>query len=215
MALTLANMLARVKRNVPTTTMDTELQDSLLERMNYLVSLDTFPFQEKYQSSVLAAGAYLMTTPDNFANLKSIVCWITGEENDITILGATEFSRMFPKPDENAADYPSYCCIRVAEGEIWFDCPASAATTIRMEFYAIPDDATDATVSQMIELAKLALIRWASADGFRMMQEHDRADKFEDQGNKFLGAMKIRYQLAMEKDAGFISPQKAHALRRT
>jgi hypothetical protein len=54
MALSLANMLARVKRIVPTTTLDTELQDHLLERMNYLTTLDTFPFQEGYQSATLA-----------------------------------------------------------------------------------------------------------------------------------------------------------------
>jgi len=44
-ALTLANMLTRLKYIVPTTVMDTELTTCLLERMNYLVSLDTFPFR--------------------------------------------------------------------------------------------------------------------------------------------------------------------------
>ena len=53
MALSLANMLARVKRIVSTVTLDTELQDHILERMSYLTTLDVFPFQEGYQSTTL------------------------------------------------------------------------------------------------------------------------------------------------------------------
>lgn len=214
-ALTLANMLARVKRNVPTTTMDTELQDALLERMNYLASLDTFPFQEAYQSTTLSSGDYRLATPTNFAIIKSLTCWdATGDEREIELLDAASFSSMFPKPDENSSNPPSFACVRVAEGEIWFNTIADANYTIRIEFFAIPDDATDTTVSQLTELAKLTLVKWASADGFRMIGEHDRANQFENEGNGFFKAMTRRYQLALEEDARIISPKERHTLRK-
>jgi len=204
MALTLANMLARVKRYVPTTTMDTELQDSLLERMNYLVSLDVFPFQEKYMVDTVAAGAYNKATPANFATIKDIVVWTAGKEKVLTRLDALEFDTMFPMPS-NDTDEPRYYCIKVAEGEIWFNCCAEYALTIRIYFYAIPDDATDTTVSQMVELAKIILIKWGSADGSRMMGEYDRATALEEEGNKMLMALKKRYAFAQEEGARFIS----------
>jgi len=74
-ALTLSDMLTRVKRIVPTNQLDTALQDSLLERMNYLVSLDTFPFQEMYEYATLTQGTYQLAAPSNFAVAKSMVVW--------------------------------------------------------------------------------------------------------------------------------------------
>jgi len=212
-ALSLANMLARVKRNVPTTTMDTELQDAILERMNYLVSIDVFPFQEVYQSTTLAASSYSIATPSNFASIKDITIWMGSDDQlSLEVLDSSTFSRLFPKPDENTTDRPKKCTVKVAEGEIWFNCPADIAYTVRLLFHAIPDDVTDTTVSQMVELAKLVLIKWASADGFRMMGEYDRGDQWEEEGNRFMLALKRRYQLSLEKDARFISPKEAHLL---
>jgi hypothetical protein len=207
MSLSLANMLTRVRRNVPSTTMDTELQDALLERMNYLVSIDTFPFQEKYETTLLPANSYNVATPDNFADVKDLVIWEAGSERTLDRMDSTEFDRVFPNPSNQDAEKPSIYCIKVAEGEIWFNCPTDQAYNIRIYFYSIPDDATDVTISQMVELAKLTLIKWASADGFRMIGEHDRATIFEQEGDKMLGALRRRYQLAQEEGARFISPK--------
>ncbi len=215
MALSLANMLSRVKRYVPSTTHDTELQDSLLERMNYLVSIDTFPFQEKYQFTLVPASSYIVATPNNFANVKDLVIWTVGDERPLTKLDATEFDTLFPNPSNNSEDEPSYYCIKVAEGEIWFNCPLDTDLTVRIYFYAIPDDATDPTVSQMVELAKLTLIKWASADGFRMMREFDTANQWQEEGNKHFQALERRYQLAREEGARFISFREVHLRRRT
>lgn len=213
MALSLANMLARVKRNVPTTTMDTELQDVLLERMNYLQSLEVFPFTESYVDTVLAVGDWRCNTPNNFAILKDAVIWNTDHQYDIEILDKSTFSKLFPKPDEEEARSPGCCCVNVAEDEIWFDCPMDIAYTIRIVFNAIPDDATSVTITQLTELAKICLIKWASADGFRMIGEHDRADQFEKQGDNHFLSIKKRYQRAIEEDARFMSPQEFHVLR--
>jgi hypothetical protein len=205
-------MLARVKRYVPSTTHDTELQDALLERMNYLVSIDTFPFQEVYDESVVAGGSYRIATPSNFATIKDIVIWTAGGERTLDRMDSTEFDRVFPNPSNAGAEKPSVYCIKVAEGEIWFDCPTDEAYTFRIYFYAIPDDATDTTVSQMVELAKLTLINWASADGFRMIGEYDRATVMEEVGNKMLVALRRRYQLAQEEGAKFISAKTQKSL---
>jgi hypothetical protein len=207
MALSLANMLTRVKRYVPTTTMDTELQDSLLERMNYLVSIDTFPFQELYQNFDVVIGDWRVDTPVNFATIKDLVIYTADSERPLDRLDATEFDRLFPMPANLGAAEPIYYCIKVAEGEIWFNCPTDKVYTFRIYFYAIPDDATDPTVSQMVELAKLVLVKWGSADGFRMIGEYDRATVMEEEGNKMLAALKKRYQLAQEEGARFISPK--------
>lgn len=207
-ALSLANMLARVKRNVPSTTMDTELQDALLEKMSYLVSLDIFPFQEGYVSTSLAAGEWQMSTPDNFACLKRVSIYTDGHERPIDRLDASIFDQLFPMPSEDTADAPTNCCIKVAEGEIWFNCPTDEVYTIRVYFYKIPDDVTDTTVSQLVELAKLALIEWASAQGFREMGQYDRAKEHDDEGNKDLAALEKRYALSREEDARMISQKE-------
>jgi hypothetical protein len=215
MSLTLGDLLARVKRNVPSITMDTEIQDAILERMNYLVTLDTFPFQQKYQTATLPSGEYRLATPDDFAIVNSVVIWMSDDkERHLDIWDSTEFSRVFTDPAEINIGIPDVCCIRVAEKELWFNCPADGDLVVRMEFTYIPSDATDVNITQLTELAKLALVKWASADAFRMMGEHDRADLFEADGNKFLAAMEKRYQLALEQDARFISPQEAHKLSR-
>lgn len=213
MALSLANMLARVKRYVPTTTMDTELQDALLERMNYLQSLEVFPFTESYVDTVLAVGDWRCNTPTNFAILKDAVIWYSGEEYDMEILDKSTFSKLCPKPDEETPGPPGYCCVNVAEDEIWFNCPMDVAYTIRIVFNAVPDDAAGVTISHLTELAKICLIRWGTADGFRMIGEHDRADQFEKQGDNIFLAMKKRYQGAIEEDARFMCPQEFHSLR--
>lgn len=208
MALSLANMLARVKRIVPTTTLDTELQDHLLERMNYLSTLDTFPFQEGYQSSTLAAGAISMATPDNFAIQKALYIFTAGSQRTLVYLDAREFDSRFPNPLDLGAEKPTYFTIKVAEGTYYFNCPSDGTYTIYNYFYEIPDDATDTTVSQLTEMAKITLIDWAAADGFRDMKEFDRADHLERSGNTKLAALKRRYQLAREEGARFISAKE-------
>jgi len=208
-SLTLANMLTRVKRIVPSTLMNTELEDALLERMNYLATLDAFPFQERYQEETLISGEYRLATPDNFAYIKSISVWMSdNKEREIDLMDAVTFLELFPKPNEREIGVPIYCCVRINEGEIWFDCPADGNLIIRMESFHIPDDATDVTVTQLTELAKLALVKWASADGFRMMSEFDRADKLEVEGNRYLDAMQKRYGLALERNARIMSLSK-------
>jgi hypothetical protein len=208
MALSLANMLARVKRIVPTTTLDTELQDHLLERMNYLTTLDTFPFQEGYQSATLAAGDSSMATPDNFAAQRSLVIYTAGSERTLEYLDAISFDGRFPNPSNRGAAKPTYYTIKVAESSYYFDCPADAAYTLYNYFYKIPDSATDTTVSQMTEMAKITLIDWAASDGFRDMKEFDRADHLERSGDKKLMALRRRYQLAREEGARFISAKE-------
>ena len=196
--------------------MNTELEDALLERMNYLATLDAFPFQERYQEEILYTGEYRLATPDNFAYIKSISVWMTDhKEGEIDLMDAVAFLELFPKPNERELGVPHYCCVRVAEGEIWFDCPADSNITIRMESFHIPDDATDPTITQLTELAKLALVKWASADGFRMMSEFDRADKLEAEGDRYIAAMQKRYKLAMEKNARILSPQSRHILQKS
>jgi hypothetical protein len=209
MSLSLANMLTRVKYVVPSVTMDTELGDAILERMNYLVALDAFPFQEGYQSVSLAAGNYNMATPDNFAYVKTLVIWTAGSDHVIEKMDSTEFDKRFPNPSEGTADKPRFFCIKVAESEVWFDCPTDQTYVFRMHFLKIPDDATDTTVSQLVELAKLTIDRWACADGFRMLQEYDRADKMEEEGNRFFKALEKRYQLSREEDFRVISFKEA------
>jgi hypothetical protein len=211
-ALTLANMLSRVKRNVPSTTMDTELQDALLEKMTYLVSLDTFPFQEKYVNDTLAAGAVSIVTPDNFASIRSMVIYTAGSERPLNIISAEVFDKLYPNPSEETADEPTDCCIKVAEGYFYFNCPADADYTLRCYFYAIPDDVTDTTVSQLIELAKITVIEWASAQGFRQLGQYDRAKEHDDEGNKNFAAIEKRYALSREADARMIS-QKEMSVR--
>jgi len=44
-----------------------------------------------------------------------------------------------------------------------FNCPTDVAYTFRMLCYVVPDDATDTTVSQLTELAKLAIMKWGAA----------------------------------------------------
>jgi hypothetical protein len=205
MSLSLADMLTRVKRYVPTTTMDTELQDSLLERMNYLVSLDVFPFQEKYEETTITGGSWNIATPDNFGSIKDLIIYTPGRERPLTRFDAVQFDRMFPMISNQSPDEPKYYCIKVANGEIWFDCPMDQDYILRIYFYAIPDDATDTTVSQLTELAKLVLIKWASADGFRMMEQHDRAMALEGEGEAFLKALKRRYAIAQEEGSRMIS----------
>jgi len=213
-ALTLANMLTRLKYLVPTTTMDTELTTCLLERMNYLVSLDTFPFQEGYVSDTLAADAYYIVTPDNFANPKSMVIYSDLHTQTLTYLDPHAFDQMFPNLADITESTPVYYTVKVAEGYFMFNCPADEAYTVQCHFYKIPDDVTDTTISQMTELAKLTVIRWAAADGFRMMGEHDRATAEEAQGNNFLAALKRRYQLSQETDARFISIKEVNQINR-
>jgi len=205
MALSLANMLARVKRIVPTTTLDTELQDHLLERMNYLTTLDTFPFQEGYQSTTLTANDVSLATPDNFAAQRSLVLYTADSERPLEYLDPSAFDARFPNPSNRTAAKPTYFTIKVAESVYYFDCPVDAAYVIYNYFYKIPDDATDITVSQLTEMAKLTLIDWAASDGFRDLKEFDRADHLERSGNTKLAALKRRYQLSREEGARFIS----------
>jgi len=214
MALSLANMLARVKRIVPTTVLDTELQDAILERMNYLATLDVFPFQEGFQSATLSSGDTSMATPDNFAAQKSLVLYTADSQRPLTYLDPPTFDQMFPNPSDNDAEKPTYYTIKVAEGNYYFNCPSDAAYTIYSYFHKIPDDATDTTVSQLTEMAKLTLIDWAASDGFRMLKEFDRADKLERDGDKKLMMLRRRYQLSRENDARFISLKEFHNLQK-
>lgn len=207
-ALSLANMLARVKRIVPTTTLDTELQDAILERMNYLTTLDAFPFQEGFQSATLSAGDSSMATPDNFASQRSLVLYTANSERPLEYLDAMAFDSMFPNPANQGSEKPRYFTIKAAESSYYFNCPSDADYTIYNYFYKIPDDATDTTVSQLTEMAKLTIVDWAASDGFRMLKEFDRADQLERSGDKKFAALKRRYQLSREEGAKFIS-QKA------
>jgi len=211
MALSLANMLARVKRIVSTVTLDTELQDHILERMSYLTTLDVFPFQEGYQSTTLSAGSSSVATPDNFAAQRNLILYTEGSERPITYLDPVTFGERFPNPSNLSSEKPSFYTIMVAEGTYQFNCPADQDYTLYNYFYKVPDDATDTTVSQLTEMAKLTLIDWAASDGFRDMKEFDRADKLERDGDKKLVALRRRYQLAREQDARFIS-EKEHFL---
>jgi hypothetical protein len=214
MALTLSNILTRVKRYVPTTTHDTEIQDAILERMNYLVSLETFPFQETYEEYTASVNDYRIATPSNFAAPKDLVIWTADSEIPLNKLDAVAFDKSYPNPSNQPVGEPVEYCIKVEEAEIWFNCPCDIAYVFRLYFYKIPDDATDTTVSQMVELAKIILERWGASDGFRMMGEYDRADKMESEGNKMLAALKRRYQLSMEEDARVISFKEMHLRRR-
>lgn len=204
-ALTLAQLLARVKRKVPSTLMDTELQDHIIERMNFLVTADCFPFQEGYQSVSLAAGGVSVATPDNFASVRSLVVYTATFERPLTYVDPVEFDKLFPNVSNIEPAEPKFYTIKVAEGAFYFDCPATQTLTLYCYFYKIPDDATDTTVSQLTELAKLTLVDWAAADGFRDMKEFDRANLMEAQGDKKFAAMKRRYQLSRENDSRFVS----------
>lgn len=211
-ALSLANILTRVKYIFPSTTMDTELTTAILERMNYLVSLDIFPFQEDFDYVSLASGNYRVATPSNFATIKELQIYTAGYERPLERLDSGVFDNRFPNPSNETAGEPVYYCIKVAEGEIWFNCPTDVTYEFRIYYYKIPDDATDETVSQMVELAKIILIKWASADGFRMTGEHDRGDRMEQEGNEALKALQRRYQLAQEEGACFMSPKQYQGL---
>lgn len=213
-ALTLTNMLSRVKRIVPTTVLDTELQDALLERMNYLATLDVFPFQEGFQSATLSAGNSAMATPDNFASQKALYIYTSNSERPLIYLDPIEFTRLFPNPGNQSAGKPSYFTIKMAESSYYFNCPADADYTIYNYFHKIPDDATDTTISQLTEMAKLTLIDWAAADGFRMLKEFDRADQLERSGDKKFSALKRRYQLAKEENPQFISLKQHYKLQK-
>ncbi len=204
-ALSLANILARVKRYVPSIVLDTEIQDAILERMNLLVSLDTFPFQESYLETTVSIGDWHISTPTNFATIKNLVLYTADSESQLEKLDSKTFDQLYPMPSNETEGTPTFFCIKVAEGEIWFNCPCDKAYVFRMLFYQIPDDATDTTVSQLVELAKIVIEKWAASDGFRMMGEYDRADKIEQEGHKMLAALKRRYQLSMEEDARIIS----------
>jgi hypothetical protein len=183
--------------------------------MNYLVSLDTFPFQEMYEYATLTQGTYQLAAPSNFAVAKSMVVWSpNGSERVLEKLDSTQFDALYPNPSDtsntsNIQQMPTAYCIKVAESQIWFNYVADQTYQVRLLFYAIPSDATDTTVSQLVELAKLALIRWAASDGFRMMRQFDSADAEEAQGNNYLAALKRRYQLAQEEGARFISTKES------
>ena len=62
----------------------------------------------------------------------------------------------------------------------------------------------------LTEMAKLTIVDWAAADGFRFMKEFDRADKLERDGDKKLMMLRRRYQLSRENDARFISLKEFH-----
>jgi hypothetical protein len=214
MSLSLSDILTRVKYIYTSVLRDTELTAAILERMNYLVSLDVFPFQESYDSTTLAANDYRLATPDNFAILKSLTIWQADFKSQLTIISPVSFENLYPMPTDNTVGIPSHACIKVAEGEIWFNRPADIDYTIRLIYHKIPDDATDTTVSQLTELAKICLVKWAAADGFRMDSEHDRAKALEEEGDKFFKALERRYALAREEEGKFISFREAHIRRR-
>jgi len=213
-ALTLANMLTRVKRNVPTTTMDTELQDALLERMNYLATLDALPFQEGHADVTLAANQYTADTPTDFAYPRSLVIFQTDKYRPLEFMSVGAFDDLYPRPDQSTDEITHYT-VKVAEGKFWFNSTNASSLAMKLLFHKIPDDATDVTISQLSELAKITLIKWASADGFRHMGEHDRAGQFEAEGDKMFMAMKKRYQLALEQDSRFISYKEQYLRRVT
>jgi len=173
--------------------------------MNYLISLDIFPFQDGYSYAPVISGTWYLVTPTDFASVKEMVVYTADSEKYLYKMDSKTFSERWPMPSNQDTGMPTYYAIRVAEGQIWFNCPFDASYTIRMLFNKIPDDATDTTVSQLSELAKITIEKWGCADGFRMMGEHDRADRMEQEGNKSLAAMQRRYQLAMENDARIIS----------
>lgn len=214
MALSLANILTRVRQIVPTTTLNTELQAHILERMNYLASIDVFPFQEQDYADTVTAASWRWTTPTNFATMKSLVIYTVDSQRPLEYLDPKVFDSRFPNPSEESADEPTYYTIKIGESEIWFNCKTDIAYVIHAYFHAIPDDAADETVSQLTELAKLTLVHWAAADGFADLKEYDRSEKQEQIGNNHLAVLKRRYQLSLEVGARFMSPMEAHKLYR-
>lgn len=214
-ALSYNNMLTRLKRIVPSTTLDTELGDKLMEGMNLLVTLDEFPFQEAYQTATLAAAEYTMATPDNFGIIKDLVVWTADYQKRVERLDAITFDEWFSNPSDESTGTPGYYCIKVAEGQLWFNCPADVAYTIRIYFYKIPDDVTDTTVSQLTEMAKLAVIELAAWKGFKdLLGEHDTGESHYNDAGKLIKAMIRRYHLAREQDARFVSPNEIMRLRK-
>jgi hypothetical protein len=198
--------------------MDTEVQDAILERMNYLFSLDILPFHEATNTKSLAANSYwfaMSALNADISIVKSLKITTATFENNPVKLAVKTFDEMFPAPANETANEPTNYKIDVAESKIVFNCPMAGTRTISVDFYKVPINIkSSASFASMTELAKLAVGKWAASDGFRMNSEWDRADKLEDEGNKLLAAIKRRYQLAKEEESRIVSAKEWH-LRRT
>lgn len=164
----------------------------------------------------LTDGAYYLSTPTRAAVITSIRSTTDGYERNIDLLDETAFNSMYPAPSNRTSGQPTYACLKEAEGKVYFDRPSDGADTLEWEYYEIPTDATaSAYVANLNELAKLTLVRWAAADGFSMLNEFDRANSMEEEGNSFLNALKRRYHHAMQENSRFISQKEIFSRKRT
>jgi len=202
---------------VPATQISADIENSVLERLNYLVSLDLFAFQQKLSAAPdLTVGLYYLTVPTRAAVITDLRLTLDDYERNIELIDEGVFNQMYPAPQNNAQGKPVHACMREGESKVYFDKPADGTLSLEWGYYEIPTDATSsAYVANLNELAKLTLVRWAAADGFRMLNEFDRAEAMENEGNRFLTALKRRYHHSMQENARFVSIKEIHARKRT
>ena len=206
--LTLNNLSAEVAEITKRTDKATQIQNAILQRANCLLHLDEWPFARAYKTFTMTTDEFRYALPSAFAIPQGVTIWTSGDERTLNILEQNIFDHMFPKPDERSNDKPAYCCIK--NDEIWFDRGADTTYDVRLDFYYIPHDATLTGVSaELTELAKLALVRYASADIFYQIGSREKWKEMKEEGSEFILALKNRYMMVKERDAGFISPTDA------
>ena len=207
--LTLNNLSARVGRITKRTDLSTEIADAILERANYLLHLDEWPFDRAYKSMSLVVGTYRYALPSAFAIPWGITNFTSDKQRTWKLLDQHTFDAMFPKPDERGNGEPAYYCIK--NDEFWTDRGADATDTIRLDYQMIPLDATLGGISaEMTDMAKLAIVNYAASDIFEQIGNVARQDRSEKKGDMFVRALQKRYETLAEKNSGFISPQDIH-----
>lgn len=197
--------------------MSAAIYESVLEKLNYLVNLEEFPFQQLMSGAPdMTKGQAYLAVPTNFNIIQGIRITTVGYERSLDAMDEETFNRAFPTPENSDSDTPSYYCQKEAESKIYFNCPPDAAYTLKWEGYTIPSDVTNVSaVPYLTELAKLTCVHWAASHYYgSYLTEYDRAAQEEATGNKYFIALKKRYQRNLEKNSRFISSREVHDMNK-
>src|SRR3990172_1002964 len=216
MALSLANVLARVQRIVPTTSLSAYIQDAILEKCTYLTTLEDFPFQEVLSGAPdMTLGQYYVTIPTTIQILKRVTILTEDYDTPITLMDAEVFSEVFPAPGTYATGTPTHASIREGETKLYFNCPPDQAYALQWEGYAITDPASVSALGTLTELAKLTLVHLGAGEAYgSLLGEYDKGHMENSKGNEYFPALKKRIQRNLEADSRFMSPLAVHAMKK-
>lgn len=197
--------------------MSAAIYESILEKLQYLVNLEDFPFQQKAISAApdMTAGQAYVTIPTGFNIITGLRIVTTDYERNLTFLDPEDFNEAFPTPENDLNDTPTFCTVKEGESRVYFNTEPDEAYALKWEGTEIPSDATNVSaVTQLTELAKLTLVHWAASHYYgSYSSEYDRAAQEESTGNKYYDALKKRYRRALEHNSRFISPKEMNAMK--